>query len=103
MDSIDLSIIEDDLVLNQLGEPALRTEADCITQDLRHMLRERGYAFSMIGERSLVKLATLATQVEIEMENDTRIYPGTAKVALVGEVLNCSARTLNNEAIEVTL
>lgn len=103
MDSIDLSIIEDDLVLNQLGEPTLRTEADCITQDLRHMLRERGYAFSMIGERSLVKLATLATQVEIEMENDTRIYPGTAKAALVGEVLNCSARTLNNEAIEVTL
>ncbi|MGB0940811.1 MAG: DUF2590 family protein [Marinomonas sp.] len=103
MDSIDLSIIDDDLVLNQLGEPELRVEADCIAQDLRHMLREKGYAFSMIGERSQVKLATLTTQVEIEMENDTRIYPGTAKVALIGEALNCSARTLNNEAIEVTL
>lgn len=103
MDSIDLSIIDDDLVLNQLGEPELRAEADCIAQDLRHMLRERGYAFSMIGERNQVTLSTLATQIEIEMENDTRIYPGTAKVALVGEVLSCSARTLNNEAIEVTL
>ena len=103
MDSIDLSIIDDDLVLNQLGEPELRAEADCIAQDLRHMLRERGYAFSMIGERNQVTLSTLATQIEIEMENDTRIYPGTAKVALGGEVLSCSARTLNNEAIEVTL
>jgi len=103
MDSIDLSIIEDDLVLNQLGEAELRKEAECIAQDLRHMLREMGYAFSMIGERSAAKLAALSTQIEIEMENDSRIYPGTAKVAILGEVLTCSARTLNNEAIEVTL
>lgn len=100
---IDLRIENDDFVLSSMGEPALISAAACVAQDLKHMIREKGYAFSMVGERNEVNIATLCTQIEIEMENDSRIYPGTAVVSMQSDKLTCTARTLDNEVIEVAL
>ena len=103
MDMIDLRIENDDLVLNSNGEPELVTGVECIAQDLVHMLREKGYAFSLIGERNQVNINTVCLGIEIEMENDSRIYPGTANAELIGGELICTARTLDNESVKVSL
>lgn len=103
MASIDLLIENDDLSLSGGGEPLLASYADCVAQDLRHMIREKGFAIQMVGERNPVTLAAAAKTIELEIENDTRIYPGTASVALNDEVLTCVAKTITGELVEVSL
>ena len=100
---IDLRIENDGLVLNSNGEPELVTGVECIAQDLVHMLREKGYAFSLIGERNELNISDVCKNIEIEVENDSRIYPGTASAELVNEDLVCTARTLDNEIVVVSL
>ena len=103
MPSIDLLIQDDDIVLSRSGEPLLVTGVDCVAQDIRHMIREKGYAWRMIGERNQTAVIALCTEIEIEVENDERIYPGTANVVLSGEVQICEARTVNGERIVVNV
>lgn len=103
MASIDLLIEDDDLVLSSVSEPELTSLADCVAQDLRHMIREKGYAILMVGERNPVSLMAAAKVIELEIENDSRIYPGTASVELDNNVLTCVAQTIEGEYIEVSL
>lgn len=103
MPSIDLLIQDDDIVLSSIGEPLLVEGVSCVAQDVRHMIREKGYAWRMIGERGQIKVAALCTEIEIEMENDERIYPGTARVSLSGETLICEAQTVAGERLVVTV
>ncbi|MEO9655902.1 DUF2590 family protein [Marinomonas sp.] len=103
MASIDLLIEDDDLVLSAIGEPKLVSGADCVAQDLRHMIREKAYAWKMIGERSKTKIQALCTEIELEMEDDERIYPGTASVSLSVESLICNAETLEGEAVSLVV
>jgi len=101
MPSIDLLIENDDIVLSSIGEPLLVEGVNCVAQDIRHMIIEKGYAWRMIGERNPVKIAAICKEIEIEMENDERIYPGTADVYLDGESLICEAQTIAGEKITV--
>ena len=103
MPSIDLLIQDDDIVLSSIGEPLLVEGVNCVAQDIRHMIREKGYAWRMIGERNQTTINALCTEVEIEMENDERIYPGTANVTLSGESLICEAQTVEGERLVVTV
>jgi hypothetical protein len=101
--SIDLFIQDDDMVFSSIGEPLLVTGVDCVAQDIRHMIREKAYAWKMIGERNQTTIAALCTEIEIEVENDERIYPGTASVSLSGEKLICEAQTVEGESFVVTV
>lgn len=103
MPSIDLLIQDDDMVFSSIGEPLLVTGVDCVAQDIRHMIREKGYVWRMIGERNQTTINALCTEIEIEMENDERIYPGTANVTLSGESLICEAQTVDGERLVVTV
>ncbi|MBJ7536947.1 DUF2590 family protein [Marinomonas transparens] len=103
MTSIDLLIQDDDIVLSDIGEPLLVEGVNCVAQDLRHMIREKAYAWRMIGERNKTTIAALCTDIELEMENDERIYPGTASVSLSGESLICEAQTVDGERVVVTV
>jgi hypothetical protein len=103
MPSIDLLIQDDDIVLSSIGEPLLVEGVNCVAQDLRHMIREKAYAWKMIGERNKTTIAALCTEIEIEVENDERIYPGTASVSLSGEKLICEAQTVEGERFVVTV
>jgi hypothetical protein len=103
MPSIDLLIQDDDMVFSSIGEPLLVTGVDCVAQDIRHMIREKAYAWKMIGERNQTTIAALCTEIEIEVENDERIYPGTASVSLSGEKLICEAQTIEGERLVVTV
>jgi hypothetical protein len=103
MPSIDLLIQDDDMVFSSIGEPLLVTGVDCVAQDICNMIREKGYALRMIGERNQTTINALCTEIEIEMENDERIYPGTASVSLSGEKLICEAQTVEGERLVVTV
>lgn len=103
MGSFDLKIVNDDLVLSSIGEPDLITAAFCVAQDLRHMIREHGYAVELVGERNRVKVAVATKAIELAMEEDDRVYPGTAAVKLDGERLICTAKTVDGERVEVVL
>ncbi len=103
MPSIDLLIQDDDIVLSSIGEPLLVEGVNCVAQDIRHMIREKGYAWRMIGERNQTTIKALCTEIEIEVENDERIYPGTASVNLSGEKLICEAQTVEGERLVVTV
>ena len=80
MSDTDLLIIDDDIALEGIGEPGLATERTCIAQDIAHMIREKGYAVEMVGERGRIARETLISRIEMEMEEDARIVPGTARV-----------------------
>lgn len=103
MASTDLLIENDDIVLSAIGEPRLVSGVNCVAQDLRHMIREKGYAWKMIGERNRTTIQALCTEIELEIENDDRIFPGTASVVLNGEKLICNAETLESEAINLVV
>ena len=103
MSSFDLKIVNDDLVLSPIGEPELVIGSFCVAQDLRHMIREHGYAVELVGERNRVKVAAATKTIELAIEDDARIYPGTATVTLNGERLICTAKTVEGERVEVVL
>lgn len=103
MSNFDLKIINDDLIMSPIGEPELVTGAWCVAQDLRHMIREHGYAVELIGERNRVKVAATTKAIELAIEEDDRVYPGTAAVTLDKERLICVAKTVEGEHVEVML
>jgi hypothetical protein len=76
----DLLITDDDFTLDGENEPALVTDRLCIAQDILHMIRDTGLLIEMIGNRDGQRIAQLSRQIEIDVENDIRIKPGTAKV-----------------------
>ena len=84
MNSTDLLITDDDLTLVS-GDARPIKDRDCIAQDIKHMIREKGYAARMVGNRNNLEIAQLAQEIEIEMELDTRLVPGTAEVVNAGD------------------
>lgn len=88
MNNIDIFITDEDLTLDGVKEAVLIDGRRSIAQDLKHMIRETGYVVQMVGERSYDMRAHYMKLIEIEMEEDTRLIPGTAKVTetILGEL-----------------
>lgn len=103
--SIDLLILNDDLVLDGYNEPELtKTRAGTIAQDIRHMIRERGYAVQLIAEMGIQPRAVLMKRIEIEVEEDPRIRPGTTEVSYSGNgIYLCRAETTTGEPIAINV
>lgn len=80
MSDIDILITDDDLTLDGVKEPQLVDGRRSIAQDIKHMIRETGHAVRMVGERRADKRAHYRKLIEIAVEEDQRIVPGTAKV-----------------------
>ncbi|WP_102794295.1 DUF2590 family protein [Bowmanella denitrificans] len=80
MNDIDILITDDDLTLDGVREPQLVDGRRSIAQDIKHMIRETGHVVQMIGERSSDKRAHFMKLIEIAVEEDRRIVPGTARV-----------------------
>ncbi len=77
---IDLLVTGDDLTLDAGKNPVFVTDRDCIAQDIKHAIRESGLLVRMIGERDKGAVAWLMNEIEILVEDDLRIQPGTASV-----------------------
>jgi hypothetical protein len=77
---IDLLISNDDIVLDAFGQPLLVTGRACIVQDIKHLLRDRGFLVAIIAERDKNKRRAVQTQIERAVEDDERIKPGSVRV-----------------------
>ena len=104
MNNIDLLITADDLTLNSANITELVSERACIAQDLKHMIRETGLLVELIGSRDQGQIATNLKIIEIKVEEDLRIKPGTAKVTQVDiERFLVTATTIEYGHLEVSL
>ncbi|EPO0901498.1 DUF2590 family protein [Citrobacter amalonaticus] len=78
---IDLLIESGDFSLNAGNEPELCNNRKSIGQDIIHAIIESGLATQLIAERSPTLRADIFTQLELLVENDERIVPGTVEIS----------------------
>jgi hypothetical protein len=77
---IDLNIIDGDLSLDELLSPAQLDKANVIGQDVKHRLIESGLLVQLIGLRNENSIAVILTEIELAVEEDDRLVPGTIQV-----------------------
>lgn len=101
---IDLLIMDNDLVLDPSRQPLLIEDRASIAQDIAHMIRESGLLVTLVAERSRLRQRDCIQQMELLVEADERLVPGTAQIKQVdsGHYL-VTAKTLKFGDIEVTL
>lgn len=78
---IDLLIENGDFSLNAGNEPELCNNRKSIGQDIIHAIIESGLATQLIAERSPTLRADIFTQLELLVENDERVVPGTVEIS----------------------
>jgi hypothetical protein len=77
---IDLLITDGDFTLDPGYEPVLCNNRASIAQDVVHMIIESGIVKELIAERSPVLRADIMMQIEMLVESDDRIVPGTVSI-----------------------
>ena len=77
---IDLLITDDDLDLDQAGEPQLIFDRDCITQDIKHLVRDSGLMVELIGQRDNLAIRANTLELVLMIEEDQRLVPGTVNI-----------------------
>ena len=77
---VDLLIQNDDFVLNSGNEPTLCNNDVSIAQDIVHSIIESGLGTELIKERSPTMRGDIFTQLELLVESDERIVPGTVVI-----------------------
>jgi len=101
---IDLLIVDNDLVLDPSRQPVLIDDRSSIAQDIAHMIRDSGLLVTLVAERNSLKQRDCIQQLELLVEADERLVPGTAQITQFepGQYL-VTAKTLKFGSIEVTL
>ncbi|MBD1582801.1 DUF2590 family protein [Pseudoalteromonas sp. S16_S37] len=77
---IDLNIIDGDLSLDSLLQPIQLSERDVIAQDIKHRLIESGKLPLLIGLRQPQHIKRVLTELELIIEEDERLVPGTIQL-----------------------
>lgn len=101
---IDLLIADNDLVLDLSRQPLLIDDRSSIAQDIAHMIRDSGLLVTLVAERDRLRQRDCIQQMELLVEADERLVPGSALITQVesGQYL-VTAKTLKFGSIEVTL
>lgn len=74
---IDLLITNGDFTLDSGNEPRRCNNRDSIAQDIIHSILESGITARLIGERSPTMRGDVLTQLQLLVESDERLIPGT--------------------------
>lgn len=77
---IDLNVVDRDLALDSLLTPEQLTKANVIGQDIKHRLIESGLPFLLVAQRNQNSIEKVLTEVELIVEQDDRLVPGTIQV-----------------------
>lgn len=80
MINIDLNVIEQDLALDSFAVPSQLTGSNVIAQDIKHRIIESGKTTELIGLRNKNIVSKILTEIELIVEQDERLVPGTIKV-----------------------
>ncbi|MNJ34325.1 hypothetical protein D3C77_290330 [compost metagenome] len=101
---IDLLIEDNDLALDPSRQPRLIEDRASIAQDIAHMIRDSGLLVTLVAERSRQRQADCILQLELLVEDDERLEPGTARIFLDRPgVYLVTAKTMKFGDIEVFL
>jgi len=76
----DLKITGGNFVLDSGDEPVRCNNRESIAQDVVHMIIESELAKLLVGERSITQRIDIAQQLELLVETDDRLVPGTAQL-----------------------
>jgi hypothetical protein len=101
---IDLLIVDNDLVLDPSRQPVLIDDRASIAQDIAHMIRDSGLLVTLVAERNSLKQRDCIQRLELLVEADERLVPGTALISQLepGQYL-VTAKTMKFGTIEVTV
>lgn len=101
---IDLLITHNDLTLDPSNQPLLVDDRASIAQDIGHMIRESGLLVTLVAERDRFRQADCIQQLELLVETDVRLVPGTVRIIeeRKGKYL-VTAKTVEFGSIEVGL
>jgi hypothetical protein len=101
---VDLLIVDNDLALDPSHQPLLIDDRACIAQDIAHMIRDSGLLVTLVAERDRLRQRDCIQQLELLVENDRRLVPGTARITQQEPgVYLVTAKTLKFGSIEVSL
>lgn len=78
---IDLLITDNDLTLDPSNQPLLVEDRASIAQDIGHMIRESGLLVTLVAERDRFRRADCIQQLELLVEADVRLVPGSVHIA----------------------
>ena len=81
----DILIENGDVVLDAGRNPVLIQDRAVIAQDIKHAIIESNVAIHLIAERSPAKKADARTQLELLVEEDVRLVPGTVRIEEVSD------------------
>ena len=101
---IDLLITNNDLTLDPSNQPLLVEDRASIAQDIGHMIRESGLLVTLVAERDRFRQADCIQQLELLVEDDVRLVPGTVRILEEekGKYL-VTAKTVEFGSVEVVL
>ena len=101
---VDLLITDNDLVLDPARQPLLVNDRASIAQDIAHLIRESGLLVTLVAERDRLRQRDCIQQMELLVEADERLVPGTAQIVQVepGQYL-VTATTVKFGSVEVSL
>jgi hypothetical protein len=71
---------EGNFTLDSGDEPVICRDLDSVGQDVRHAVIESGLATQLVAERSPTLRDDIMTQIELLVEEDVRLIPGTIVV-----------------------
>lgn len=77
---VDLLIVGNDLLLDPSRQPLLIDGRASIAQDIAHMIRESGLLVTLVAERDRLRQRDCRQQLELLVEADERLVPGTAQI-----------------------
>ncbi len=94
--NIDLNIINGDLSLDDALTPMQLTKTQVINQDIKHRILESGLLVQLVGLRNTNAIAMILTEIELVVEQDQRLIPGTIEVirTLQGQI-SVKAQTID--------
>ncbi|MEJ6085094.1 DUF2590 family protein, partial [Aeromonas salmonicida] len=74
---IDILVVNGAWQLDAGGQPRTTQDRHSIGQDIKHRIMESGLARKLIGERSPTLRSDVMTEIELLVEDDERLVPGT--------------------------
>ena len=94
--NIDLNIINGDLSLDEALTPVQLTKTQVICQDIKHRILESGLLAQLVGLRNTNAIAMILTEIELVVEQDERLIPGTIEVFRTAQgQLSVKAQTID--------
>ena len=101
---VDLLIMNNDLVLDPARQPLLVNDRASIAQDIAHLIRESGLLITLVAERDRLRQRDCIQQMELLVEADERLVPGTAQIVQSSPGLYLvTATTVKFGLLEITL